>query len=544
MATAIQLNDDLSDDFLLSLKEAEFISTANTVIDELREVVKPKAARQDARSMQQLLELVARMEEINSTSGVQKWFPDTGEYSIHNLPKHKAFFDAGKDYPERLFMASNRSGKSVAGAFELTCHLTGEYPTWWNGRVFDCPINAWACGKDAKATRDTAQRELIGGIGQWGMGMIPAHKLGKFWNLQGTPQAIDTIQVKHKSGGWSILQFKNYQQDVGTYMGSAQHVVWMDEECPLELYNEANIRTAIVSGGEGGGIMLVTFTPLEGLTPMVVNFCKKADFLVGAKPIVAVDQTASFEESDAEYATIDRNKAVIQLGWDDVPWLTAEVKQRLLDDTPIYLRDARSKGIPAMGSGSVYPIPVEEVLVAPFAIPDSWPRMYALDVGWNRTAVLWGALDPATDTLYIYDEHYLGQQTPPVHAYAIRSRGEWITGVIDPASRGRSQVDGQKLKTNYKDLGLTLFDAKNEFESGILNVTQRLVASKIKVFRTLVNFQKEYLLYRRDKNGKVIKEDDHLLDCLRYIVNNLNRMSSKADLSFQRIKYAPPRYNI
>jgi hypothetical protein len=88
--------------------------------------------------------------------------------------------------------------------------------------------------------------------------------------------------------------------------------------------------------------------------------------------------------------------------------------------------------------------------------------MYALDVGWNRTAVIWAALDPVTDTIYLYDEHYRGQEMPSVHGYAIQSRGAWIHGVIDPASRGRSQVDGVKLMRSYKDLGLLLFPAKNE----------------------------------------------------------------------------------
>lgn len=540
--STINLEDELSPEFLASLQEEGFILTmeSDAVEATVRQTVKARPGKQDARSISKLLALIEQMENALKDAGTDKWFPDTGPTSIWNLPKHKAFFDAGADYPERLFMASNRSGKSVAGAYELTCHLTGEYPSWWAGKVFDHPINAWAVGKDARATRDVIQKELIGPIGQWGTGMIPAGKLGKFWALQGTPQAIDIVQVRHKSGGWSMLGFKNYQQDIGTFMGTAQHVVWMDEEGPLDIYNEANIRTATTDG-----IMLLTFTPLEGLTPLVVNFCKKADFLVGAKPIVAVDQTEEdFDAADAEFVGLARNKAVIQLGWDDIPWLTPEVKQRLLDDTPLHLRDARSKGIPSMGMGSVYPIPVEEILVEPFTIPDNWPRMYALDVGWNRTAAIWAALDPQTDTIYFYDEHYMGQEMPPVHAYAIRSRGEWVTGVIDPASRGRSQVDGQKLLTNYKDLGLTLFTAKNEFESGLLAVLQRLTARKIRVFKTLINFQKEYLLYRRDKNGKVIKENDHLLDCMRYVVNNLIRMTSKSDLSFQRIKYAPPRYNV
>jgi phage terminase large subunit-like protein len=373
--------------------------------------------------------------------------------------------------------------------------------------------------------------------------MIPAHRLGKFWALQGTPQAIDIILIKHKTGGWSELGFKNYQQDIGSFMGTSRHAVWLDEECPLDIYNECNIRTATTDG-----IMMVTFTPLDGLTPMVVNFCRKADFLVGAKPIVAVDQTVAEGENhlaDAEYAGFDKTKAVVQAGWDDAPWLDEKTKHRLLEDTPIHLRESRSKGLPAMGSGNVYAVPFEEIQCDTFAIPASWPRMYALDVGWNRTAALWCALDPATDTMYIYDEHYVGDQVPAVHAYAIKSRGEWITGVIDPASRGRSMSDGQKIIRMYKDQGLNLFLAKNEVDSGVQMIQQRLVARKIKVFKTCMNLHKEYLLYRRDKNGRIIKEDDHLLDCLRYIVNNMQRMSSKSEHPSNRsLTYAPSKYDI
>jgi phage terminase large subunit-like protein len=446
------------------------------------------------------------------------------------------------DSEDHTYIVSNYTvtHNSVCGAYELSCHLTGNYPAWWTGRRFETPIEAWAVGKDARAVRDTAQKELLGAIGEWGTGMLPAHTLGKFCALQGTPQAIDLIQVRHKSGGWSRLGFKNYQQDIGSFMGTSRHCVWMDEECPLDIYNECNIRTATVDG-----IIMVTFTPLEGLTSMVVNFCKNADFLMGARPVVTVD-IEDEDMSEGEFVVGQAtSKAVVQAGWDDAPWLSDKMKQRLLEDTPLHLRDARTKGTPAMGSGNVYPVPLEQVIVDPFDLPAHWPRMYALDVGWNRTACVWGALDPNSDTLYLYDEHYLGKELPAVHAYAIRSRGDWINGVIDPASRGRSQTDGNKLIINYKDLGLIIYPAKNQLESGILTITQRLVAGKLKIFKTLINLQREYLLYRRDKHGKVIPENDHALDCVRYIVNNLNRMASSSEaLSNGGIKYAPRRYDI
>lgn len=531
------MRSDLSREFVESLATLEPMTSTEEIEIGLPTI---QIARGEQQNLAKILDLVHRLEEQEKQKGQYKWFEDP--YPIDSLPKHKAFFEAGKTYPERLFMGGNRVGKTLVGAYELTCHLTGEYPFWWKGITFDGPIDAWAVGKDARAVRDTIQKELLGPIGEWGTGMLPAHTLGKAFALQGTPQAIDIVKVKHKSGGWSQLGFKNYQQDIGSFMGTSRHCVWLDEECPLEIYNECNVRTATVNG-----IMMVTFTPLDGLTSMVINFCKRADFLVGAKPIVAVDVEDPDEDgTESEYLVgRDTPKAVIQAGWNDAPWLSVEMKQRLLDDSPEHLRKARSEGLPAMGSGNVYSTPIEDVLIEPFAIPSNWPRMYGLDVGWNRTAAVWAALDPVTDTLYVYDEHYRGKEQPPFHAYAIRSRGEWIHGVIDPAARGRGQSDGNQLIRNYKDLGLTLYPAKNDLESGVQAVSQRLSFGKIKIFKTLVNLQKEYMLYKRDKHGRIKPENDHALDCLRYIVLNMNRMiSATENTKMTGVRYEPRKYDI
>lgn len=536
---------DLSQEFLDSLKEI------NQGVDEIDfEELNPTptliAPSGGAKGVAALLKMLREYEAAVAAAGNAKWFDPEGPYPIEACLKHKAFFDAGAEYPERLFMAANRVGKSIAGAYETSCHLTGIYPIWWAGRRFDHAVTGWAIGPDARTVRDTIQKELLGAMGEWGTGMIPAHLLGKASGLQGTPGAIDTVKIKHVSGRWSELGFKNYKQDILAFMGVSRHFVWTDEECPIEIWNECNIRTATTNG-----IMYATFTPLQGLTRMVVNFCKKADFLVGARPIIALEsddfeENENWDEENAEELVgNNKKKAVIQAGWDDAPWLTAETKARLLDDTPEHLRDSRSKGIPSMGAGAVFPTPIENILVEPFTIPDSWPRMYGLDVGWNKTACIWAALDPNTDTLYFYDEHYQGEQQPQHHAFAIKSRGEWIRGVIDPATRGRSQVDGNKLFTMYKALGLKLLPAKNERESGIQLMNQRLSTGKLKVFKTLTNFSREYILYKRELNGKIKDENDHALDAARYVVNNLHRMASKAESRVGgTIKYVPTQYNV
>lgn len=212
------------------------------------------------------------------------------------------------------------------------------------------------------------------------------------------------------------------------------------------------------------------------------------------------------------------SKAVVFVSWDDAVHLTESQRADLLASIPPHQRDARSKGIPQLGAGAIYPVPESEIICDPIEIPAHWPRAYAMDVGWNRTAVLWGAHDKDADVVYLYSEHYRGQAEPSVHAQAIKARGEWIKGVIDPASRGRSQVDGRRLIADYKDLGLHIVEAQNAVEAGIYAVWERLSGGRIKVFKTLQSTLAEYRIYRRDEKGRVVKQNDHLMDCLRYLV--------------------------
>lgn len=201
-----------------------------------------------------------------------------------------------------------------------------------------------------------------------------------------------------------------------------------------------------------------------------------------------------------------------------MPHLSAKTKAELLDAMEPHMRDARTKGIPVLGAGAIYPVPEDVVLCDPFEMPEFWPRAYGLDVGWNRTAAVWGAWDRESDTVYLYSEHYMGQAAPAVHASAIRQRGSWVWGAIDPASVGSGQLDGRKLREEYGKLDLHLIDADNAVEAGIHAVYQRLVSGRLKVFRTLRNWTSEFRIYRRNEDGKIVKENDHLMDATRYLI--------------------------
>lgn len=220
-----------------------------------------------------------------------------------------------------------------------------------------------------------------------------------------------------------------------------------------------------------------------------------------------------------------RARFCINAGWDDAPHLTEEQKARMLASYMPHERDARSKGIPSMGAGAIYPIPWEEVSIEPIPIPDYWPRAYALDVGWQFTAALWAAWDPSDGRMVVFSEYKAGQKEPHEHARAIKARGEWVPGVVDPAAGGSNQVDGRKLIDIYRAEGLSLSVADNAVEAGIYDVWSGLSDGTLKFFTTLSQTRSEYERYRRvevgsEKTGqtsKIVKKDDHAMDALRYL---------------------------
>lgn len=432
-----------------------------------------------------ILRLLQQELQRQRHSKIASYYPDAGQFRRELYPRHMEFFKAGADHRERAMIAANRIGKSEGvGGYETTLHLTGLYPDWWKGRRFDHPIQAWAAGDTNRTTRDILQRILMGPVGSFGTGLIPSDMLVRHTTKVGIADAVETVFVKHISGGTSELTFKSYDSGRDQFQGTNRHLIWLDEESSREIYVECLLRTMNVNG-----IVLATFTPLLGMS----DLCR--DFL---QP----------EEGS--------QKCTVQATWDDVPHLTEAAKKELLSSIPEYQREARSKGVPILGAGAIYPVPESDFVIDPFVLPVHYPRGYGMDCGWNRTAAVWDAFDRETQTHYLYSEHYRGRAEPAVHVSSIRAVGEWIPGVIDPASQGSSQVDGTKLIEVYRSLGLKLTPADNAVEAGIYKVWNLLTTGKLKVFRSLSNWLAEFRLYQRDENGAVKKANDHLMDATRY----------------------------
>jgi len=195
---------------------------------------------------------------------------------------------------------------------------------------------------------------------------------------------------------------------------------------------------------------------------------------------------------------------------------------------PPHQIEARTRGVPMLGSGAIYPVDEREIVVEAFEIPRYWPRGYGMDVGWNWTAAVWIAMDVDADVAYLYDAYKHAQAEPPIHAASIRARGSWIEGEIDPASRSRTQKDGDQLMELYSEQGLWLRPANSAVEAGILEMWQRLSTGRLKVFSHLQDWFTEFRIYRRDERGKIVKVNDHLMDATRYRLMRLNRLLNEA----------------
>lgn len=236
---------------------------------------------------EQLTRELPLVESARNRCPLVRLFPDTGELRRELYRKHLQFFAAGKVHQERAFIAANRVGKSEAGSYETTLHLTGrydEYAPWWNGRRFEGPIQAWAAGDTGKTVRDILQVKFLGPLTNPGTGMIPKHLIVDRTPKSGVPDAVETIYIRHveREHGApciSTLTLKSYDQRRESFQGTAVHVILLDEEVPEDIYTECLLRTMVLPGQEARpleqremGLVMLTFTPLMGLTPVVLSF--------------------------------------------------------------------------------------------------------------------------------------------------------------------------------------------------------------------------------------------------------------------------------
>lgn len=413
--------------------------------------------------------------------------------------KQKEFHAAGAKYRERLLMAGNQLGKTLAAGNEAAMHLTGLYPDWWEGKRFDRPAVGWAAGITGESTRDNPQRILLGRPTEWGTGTIPKLKLGQITRAShGVSDAVDTVRVQHVSGGMSSLAFKSYEKGREKWQGETLDFVWFDEEPPLDIYTEGMTRTNSTLGP-----VFLTFTPLLGMSEVVSKFL--------------------IEQPQGTHVT---NMTIY-----DVSHYTPEQREAIIASYPAHERDARSKGIPTMGSGLIFPVEESMIVCDPFAIPKHFRQINGLDFGWDHpTGATNLAYDPDADCIYVTKEFRQREAVPAITSAAVRSWGDWIPTAWPHDGLQHDKGSGEQLAAQYRSHKLNMLADRathppapgdkegsggNGVEAGVQDMLERMLTGRWKVFSTCTQWLEERRMYHR-KDGKIVKERDDLISSSRY----------------------------
>ncbi len=405
-------------------------------------------------------------------------------------PKQKEFHNYSSSKRERALSAGNQVGKTTCAAYETAFHATGIYPEWWEGRKFKKKTTGWIAGVTGESTRDVIQKKLFGDINTFEGGVLHKDYIVDYSRSRGMPDAIDTVWVKHTTGLTSIIQLKSYEKGREKWQGTSLDYVWFDEEPPLNIYMEGLSRTNATDG-----IVYTTFTPLMGMSNVVLRFWKE-------------------NHQDCQ---------LVLMGLKEAQHISEEKRERIVASYPEHERKARTEGVPMLGSGRIFPLPRERISAVVPEIPAWWPRICGLDIGWDHpTAAVWCAWDRDTDTMWVYDCYREREQSVLVHSAVMRTKGDWIPVAWPHDALAHDKGSGEQISSQYRENGINMLphratfkDGSNGVEAGISEMLDRMKTGRFKVAPHLEEWFEEFELYHRD-NGKIVKERDDLISATRY----------------------------
>lgn len=414
--------------------------------------------------------------------------------------KQEEFFAHSIDKREILLMAGNQLGKTYAGAAGSTYHLTGEYPWWWAGRRYTRPVKGWAAGESSLLVRDVQQKLLCGEPGvenSLGTGMIPKEAFVDAPSLaRGVTDAFDTIQVRHKSGGISVLKFKSYEQGRKKFQGETLDFIWLDEEPDMDIYSECLTRLTATKG-----FLFMTFTPLKGMSDVVMRFLN--------------------EKSE--------DRAVVSMTIDDALHIAPEDRAKIIAGYPAHEREARSKGVPMLGSGLIFKYS-QDAIQEPMIenIPTHWTKLWGIDFGIDHpfaaVLLLW---DRDNDVVHIHHVVRIKDALPLNHAFVMKAIGGRVPVAWPQDGHSRDKGSGEALSKQYKAHGLLMLsdhskhpDGSNSTEAGIMLMDERMKNGKFKVAAHLSEWWEEFRLYHR-KDGQIVKVRDDIMSATRIAVMSL-----------------------
>src|SRR3712207_3501325 len=121
------------------------------------------------------------------------------------------------------------------------------------------------------------------------------------------------------------------------------------------------------------------------------------------------------------------SRHVTRMTIEDAEHYTPDQRAEIIASYPAHERKARAEGIPALGSGRVFPIDEDAIKTKAFDLPESWPQIGGIGFGWDHpTGACRLAWDRDTDTIYVTASYGVREATPLIHAGALKGWGAWL----------------------------------------------------------------------------------------------------------------------
>ncbi len=443
-------------------------------------------------------------------------------------PWQRKFNAATKDYRSCLLLAGNQVGKTRTGCILDAFHLTGDYPEDWEGHKFEKPPLCWLLGFSGEKTRDLLQNKLFGRLnnGEFEGGYIPADRIIDYKSMTGTSGACREVRVKHVNGT-SICQFWSYSQGQHAIMGDVVDFYHKDEEAKDQaIFPQVLTRTLNGDGGKGGRGIL-TLTPENGKTELVCSFMD--------------------EEKPGQYMQTAT--------WNDAPHLDETTKEQILSAYPPYQRDMRSKGIPLMGSGLIFPVDEDSIKCDPFKIPEYWFVINGLDFGWRHpqghVQLVW---DRDADMYYVVNAWKKAEAQPFEAWHVVRPWAEDIPTAWPQDGLQHEKGSAKQQKDYYEEEGWLMLpehatwpDGGVGVWAGIMEMLNLMETGRLKIFSNLFEMFTEIREYHTKTtisgNIEIVKLKEDLIAALRYAYMMRRHSIRICDINPEVYNYNQPQPN-
>ena len=302
---------------------------------------------------------------------------------------------------KRIIVAANRVGKTEGSMREVLWAARGDHPY----KQVKLVSNIW-CGMP---DYPSYMRFTKPAFDAW----CPPN-----WIVGHFHESDKWVDIRRIDGGVCRISFLSYDMPRTKWQGAGVDGIWLDEECPEDIFNECMARIVTTRGW-----ILLTFTPVEGVGWWYDRLWKPGLRGVGGW-VCYQAPLAEFDEINEEDFNVGRS-LVPHLNRDQI----VEFASTYPDEDE---RLIRVFGQVRGRTGLVYRGFDPDVHIVPqFRLPPHYELWGGLDPGFHGFAACIGALSPGS-RMYIVEEYFSQQETTSERFEALsekvrglRTQEEW-----------------------------------------------------------------------------------------------------------------------